>query len=205
MKLFQNQKLKLTLVTLVPLLLVLFAWGRLQNPGSLPDAIAPQSIEAKTEIGEIIKNAVLALNNGQGDRAIVLLEDAVVKYPEQMDLQLHLGMAYRKTKKFLQADKVYKKLLLKYPECLPCKNNDAVNLIQMTKTQEALDLLTEVLKQDSTYLDAQLNLGIAYEKNGQILQAISAYQQYLKMISTNDSRPEPAMARERIRHLEEGL
>ncbi len=205
MKLFQNQKLKLLLVTLIPLLLVLLAWGKLQNPGTLPDSIVPQNIEAKTEIGEIIKNSVVALNNSQGERAVFLLEEAVLKYPEQMDLQLHLGMAYRKTKKFSKADEVYKKLLEKYPECLPCKNNHAVNLIQMTQTQEALVLLTDVLNADPTYSDAQLNLGIAYERDGQIVQAITAYQKYLKMISTNDSRPEPAMARERIRHLEEGL
>ena len=205
MKLSENQKLKYALVTLIPLVLVLLAWGRLQNPGSLPESIAPQNIEAKAEMNEIIKSSVLALNSSQGERALALLEEANKKFPNQMDLQLHLGMAYRKTKKYTQADEVYKKLLEKYPECLPCKNNYAVNLIQMDKSEEALTILTDLIKLDSTYTDVQSNLGIAYEKNGQITQAIAAYQQYLKSIPANDGRAEPAMVRERIRRLEEGL
>lgn len=205
MNLFQNQKLKMGLIVFGTLLLVLLAWSKLQNPGSLPESVAPSDIEIKTEINEIIKNAVLALNNNQGERAVVLLEDAIAKHRNQMDLQLHLGMAYRKTKKFEKADQVYQQLLEKYPSCLPCRNNQAVNWIQMEKAQEAIDILNEVLQQDPTYSDAQLNLGIAYEKSGQIQMASSAYQQFLKMIPANDSRPEPAMARERIRRLQEGL
>jgi tetratricopeptide (TPR) repeat protein len=167
------------------------------TPSSTPKTTA--------EIQGILTQSILLMNQTNYDSAITLLEDSLKRYPKDEDLLLQLGIAYRKNKKHVEAEVVYQRLLQNYPGCIECLNNRAVNLVQGGDVSTAISLLQEVIGENPTYTGAHLNLGIAYEKAGQLKLAVASYQEYLKRIPINDSRPEPAMVRERVRQLQEGL
>ncbi|GEM_PF-4158399 len=167
--------------------------------------LSDSSSRAVSEIQELLSKSNSALGQGQYDQAVAILGEALQKYPHQQDLLLQLGMSYRKMKRHGEAEAIYQQLLQKNPDCMECLNNQAVNLLQWGETKKAEDILKQVTGKQANYPEAFLNLAIVFEKTDQIHSAVKAYQEYLKLVPMNDSRPEPAMARERLRHLEEGL
>lgn len=157
------------------------------------------------EIQQVLRQSQFAVTEARYGDSVRLLQDALKKDSQHLDLLLQLGMTHRRAKQFAEADRVYQQALQAHPRCMECLNNRAVNLLQAGDVATAVGLLKEVVEKKGMYAEAHLNLAIAYEKSGQVRDAIASYQQYLKLIPSNDSRPEPAMARERIRQLQEGL
>ncbi len=157
------------------------------------------------DVKEVITQAHLLLLTKKTHEAIGLLEAAVLEHPEEEDLLLEMGIAYRKAKRHDDAENIYQKALQNNPNCFECWNNRALNQIQAGNSIMAQAWLQEVLRKKPAYTDAYLNLGLAYEKAGQAQEAIDTYQEYLKAIPNNDSHAGPAMVRERIRRLQEEI
>ncbi len=188
---------------LVLVLAFVFLRGGWWSTSSRPLLTAGASSEA--EVRGVLLQSIRALNDKNYDLAIAGLNQALAKNPRQLDLMLQLGMTYRKARSFSEADRIYSQALRFYPDCIECLNNQAVNWLQAGDTRKAIELLTQVNQRKPDYSEAYFNLAIAYEKGGQIRSAVAAYQHYLQSIPVNDSHPEPAMARERVRRLQEGL
>jgi Tfp pilus assembly protein PilF len=157
------------------------------------------------EVQEILHQSALALSDEKYDAAVLLLEEALKKHPKNLDLMLQLGITYRKTGNLSGADEINQQALQANPNCAECLNNRAVALLETGEFQTAIELFKTAIQKRTPYPEAVLNLGIAYEKNGETQQAIDFYQQYLQLAPSHEDHPESALARERIRKLQEGF
>jgi len=157
------------------------------------------------EIQEIIKRSHFMVLGNQGDQAVALLSETLKKYPNHQDILIQLAIVHRKTKLYSEAEKIYKQLMQSYPDCIECLNNYAVHLLIQGNADRAIEVLNLVQQKKPDYPEPYFNIAVAYEKSGQIKNASISYQRYLELVPLNDSRQEPAMARERIRRLQEGL
>jgi len=193
------------LVLAVLVLLAAFGAQKLLVKGAKPNATIQAHADINGEIEEVIKRSFFLMNASKFEEAIVLLNEALRKYPNQEDVLLSLGMAHRRSKSYLQAEQVYQQALQANHECVECMNNLAVSLMMHGGVERAIGLLSIVTQKKPDYTEAHFNLAVAYEQTGQIKSAVNAYQRYLQLIPSNDSRQEPAMARERVRRLQEGL
>lgn len=193
------------LVLAVLVLLLAFGIQKFWMKGSNPISMAALRVDTNGEIEEIIKRSSVLISGGKLEQSIVLLNETLRKYPNQEDVLLSLGMAHRKSKSFLQAEQIYQQALQLNPECVECMNNLAVSLMMNNGVERAIGLLVVVNQKKPDYPEAHFNIAVAYEKSGQIKNAVNSYQRYLQLIPSNDSRQEPALARERIRRLQEGL
>jgi len=202
--LLQNKRVSI-LVTLILILFLFIGFQKFWKGGI--KSRSPLSITTDTngEIQEIVKRSSILVNGGKIEEAIVLLNETLHKYPNQQDVLLQLGMAHRKSKSYLQSEQIYQQAIQYDPECIDCMNNLAVTLMMNGKVERAVALLTAVNQKKPDYPEAYFNLAVAYEKTGQIKNAVNSYQKYLQLVSLSDSRQEPAIARERARRLQEGM
>jgi len=193
---------------LLSLVLLLGAGMILKVAGKDPGAEPPNTglnVSSSVEIKEVLRQNSLLQRSGRFNDSMTLLREALRKYPDDLDLSLSLGITLRKARLSAQAEEIYSILLKKNSSCLECLNNQAVNWLQTGEVERAIAGLLSLQMRAPQFADAALNLAVAYEKAGQSRLALDSYQKYLKLISVNDSRSEPALARERIRRLEEGL
>ncbi len=200
----QNKRAVYLIVLILLLLLFLgvqkFLLGKSKTNSSLFS-----NTDTNGEIQEIIKRTSFLVNAGKFEQAIVILNETLHKYPNQYDVLLQLGIAHRKAKSYLQSEQVYKQSLQLYPDCIECMNNLAVTVMMNGNVERSIALLTVVNQKKPDYPEGYFNMAVVYEKMGQIKNAVNSYQRYLQLVSSNDSRQEPAMARERVRRLQEGL
>ncbi len=157
------------------------------------------------EIQEIIKRSHFLVLGNQADQAVALLTETLKKYPNNQEVLIQLAIVHRKAKSYSQSEEIYKQLIQNAPDCIECLNNYAVNLLMSGNAERSIEILTLVQQKKPDYPEPYFNIAVAYEKAGQIKNASTAYQRYLELVPLNDSRQEPAMARERIRRLQEGL
>ncbi|GEM_PF-6908925 len=202
--LLQNKRLSL-LVFLILFLLLFLGIQKFWMGGAKTKSALLPNVDTNGEIQEIIKRSSFLVNAAKYEQAIVLLNETLRKYPNQQDVLLQLGMAYRKAKFYLQSEQIYQQALQFYPNCLECMNNLAVAVLMNGNVERAVSILSLVNQKKSDYPEAHFNLAVAYEKTGQMKNALSSYQRYLQLIPLSDSRQEPALARERVRRLQEGL
>ncbi len=161
--------------------------------------------DSSGEIQEIIKRSHFMVLGNQGDQAVALLNETLRKYPNNQDILIQLAIVHRKTKLYSESEKIYQQLIQTYPDCIECLNNYGVQLLMQGNPERAIEILNLVQQKKPDYPEPYFNIAVAYEKSGQIKNASVSYQRYLELVPLNDSRQEPAMARERIRRLQEGL
>ena len=202
--LLQNKR-AVVLVVLILVLLLFVAYQKFGKGGVKAKSPLQVTTDTNGEIQEIIKRSSILVNGGKIEEAIVLLNETLRKYPNQQDILLQLGIAYRKSKSYLQSEQIYQHALQFDPECVDCMNNLAVTLMMNGKVERAVELLGVVSQKKPDYPEAYFNIAVAYEKTGQIKNAVNAYQRYLQLVPMSDSHQEPAIARERVRRLQEGL
>lgn len=202
--LFQNKRVTI-LVALILFLLLFFGIQKFWMGGVKPKSVTTANVDTNGEIQEVVKRTSFLVNAGKFEQAIVILNEALIKYPNQQDILLQLGIAHRKAKSYLQAEQVYQQALKLNPACIECMNNLAVTVLMNGHVDRSIALLGEVNKKKPDYPEGHFNLAVAYEKSGQLKNAVQSYQRYLQLVASNDSRQEPAMARERVRRLQEGM
>lgn len=201
--LLKNKRTAL-LILLILCLLLFVGFQKWKGGVKIKLALLP-SVDTNGEIQEILKRSSVLVSGGKVEEAIVFLNETLLKYPNQQDVLLQLGMAHRKGKAYLQSEQIYKQALQLYPDCIECENNLAVTVLMNGNAERAIGLLSLINQKKPNYPEAHFNLAVAYEKTGQTRNAVSSYQKYLQLVPQNVSHQEPAMARERVRHLQEGL
>ncbi len=200
----QNKRVGI-LVVLILVLLLFFGIQKFWMGGAKTKLVVGANPDSNGEIQEIIKRTSFLVNAGKFEQGIVILNETLQKYPNQKDVLLQLGIAHRKAKSYLQSEQIYQQALQFYPECLECMNNLAVTVMMNGNVERSIALLDVVSQKKPDYPEGHFNLAVAYEKTGQIKNAVASYQRYLQLVASNDSRQEPAMARERVRRLQEGM
>ena len=109
-----------------------------------------------------IRLAVLYQTYEQHDEAVSLLEKAVDIYPENEDIRSQLMNAYVASGRASEARTVFQEAVDKEPDNELYRYNYGSLMLELEDYDGAIEQLTEAVRIDPEYANAQYNLGAAY-------------------------------------------
>jgi Tfp pilus assembly protein PilF len=179
---FQKKKNSTPLILGAMILILSFCLYQMKRPhphASLPAMQVPSSvITASVELAK--QNKAQALFEKQDFLgAKVILEGLVATHPSSLDLVKDLAMTYLKLNEFSNAKKYWLRANRLSPDDLTVLNNLGSVFIAEGEWAKAIIVLEKALQKNPQLLEAHLNLAIALESSGSVLQAIDEYNYYL--------------------------
>jgi tetratricopeptide (TPR) repeat protein len=135
------------------------------NAGRTTEAIEP--FEAALERGDVDEQTYVFLadlyrQDDRGADAVTLLETASDLYPENLDIQAQLLNAYQMTGELDRAMAKYQEEVNRDPENKLYRYNYGSLLLQAEMYDLAIEQLSEAVRLDPDYGNAQYNLGASY-------------------------------------------
>jgi tetratricopeptide (TPR) repeat protein len=118
---------------------------------------------------------------GRHMEAEAILKDAVLKYPNDVFLHNHLGLAFKKQGKLREAVGEYEKAIELKPDYYIAMNNLAVALEALGDKTRAKELYEEALAKDPSISGAHLNYALLLETYGRTDEAESHYHTFLTL------------------------
>lgn len=143
--------------------------------------------------------ARLELAQQKPDKALLMLENLRKKFPKNSDIILYLGYANERLKFNVNAEALYRKILLKNPENYKALLRLGSVLIKLGKREEARSFLESLTKKYPMYTVAWWNLGIVYFQLGEMRLAELAWEESLRL------EPENNQVRVSLEHLREEI
>jgi predicted O-linked N-acetylglucosamine transferase (SPINDLY family) len=173
---------------------------RLMSPPSINQALrqalghhrAGRLAEAETIYRQVLAQApdhadalhllgVLALQGGQAELAIDLIDRAVAIEPLAADYHVHLGEAYRRLERWDEAVVRLRRSVELRPDDATVYNNLGVTLDQAGRPDEAIAAYQRALAIAPDDAWAHANLGNAWNSQGRLDEALAAYQHALRL------------------------
>ncbi len=118
---------------------------------------------------------------GRHTEAEAVLKGAVLKYPNNVFLRNHLGLAFKKQGKLREAVGEYGKAIELKPDYYIAMNNLAVALEAMGDKTRARELYEEALAGGPSISGAHLNYALLLEAGGRTDEAESHYHTFLTL------------------------
>ncbi len=120
------------------------------------------------------------LSQGKAHEAIDLLEEELLKYPDNWDIFYHLGFAWRIIGDFDKAISNYNKAIHLCPEGETANhmNYQGLGIVYQLKGEYdvAIDYLERAYKLDKSSVQSLNSLGLTYKKIGNIAKALELYE-----------------------------
>lgn len=132
---------------------------------------------------ETIAEARHLFQTGQLAESLKLYEQAVATEPRNAELLNDMGMILLKQELYSSAAEHFSRALELDHHCAACFNNFGYLKTLLGESVEAEKYLKKATELDAAYPDPHFNLGVLYEKNGDIGQAVAAYQEFLRRAS----------------------
>lgn len=140
---------------------------------------APWIVEAWTRLG------VLYFQNEEYEQAILILDQALEKFPEDYFVNYLIGISYAQHDDFVSADEHLSKALKLNPNDVGAISAHSYTLDQLDRKTEAIELMKKALRIEPDNVDFMGTLGMYLENNEQYQQSDSIYNAALKIDSTN--------------------
>ena len=120
-------------------------------------------------------------NRGAPERAIVVAEPALVRWPDEPDLHLVLARAYDTLGDHSGAEQSYRRANEIDPRPYVCVHIAKMIDKQGDRGEEAIEWLHRTLDLDPDYEEAHYNLGYIDERNGDYDAAITRYRRAIEL------------------------
>ncbi|RMF63231.1 MAG: tetratricopeptide repeat protein [Bacteroidetes bacterium] len=143
--------------------------------------------QALQQLGDPSAGEVLARAEAvRAEQAVVeRLEREARTSPESFAKQVELADALRRSGRLADALQVYHRALSLHPGHLGLLNNLATLYLQQGDTTEALARYRDILRQDSTFAETWLNLGLHYARTGRTRAAEAALRKAFRYGADN--------------------
>lgn len=148
-----------------------------------PTAFNPSGKAAK----DPLTSARELFENKQIDDSIQIYEQLLKKSPKDAQVLNDLGILYLKRQKLDESEQHLKRSIELQPNCSVCLNNLGYLKTLQGEDAQAEVYLKKAIEANSDYVDPYFNLGVLYEKNGDIGRSANAYAEYLKRSKDKDS------------------
>ena len=122
------------------------------------------------------------------DLSIKTLKNIIINNPNFIDAHTNLASIADQKLEYLEASKLYKKLLSKYPDNIYLLSNFCNKLILSSKFKESTKLLNKLNKSSAGNAKIFLSLGINFLKMQQIAQSLICFK---KVITINPNLSSP--------------
>ncbi len=151
--------------------------------------LSPELIEPHIELISLYakennkKGVKTTQSNAYYEKQIVLICNDLLKvYPENINALIELGISYRKTGDHKKAQKYFDRVIEK-------STNDAVDLVKIVvkslmnkkRNNDAIVILEQILKKSSNKSKVHYTMALAYTEKGKVKKAIEHY----KKVGTN--------------------
>jgi tetratricopeptide (TPR) repeat protein len=117
---------------------------------------------------------------------IVRLEQNTEVEPSNAASWSRLGRAYADIGNYQDAKNALLNALSLHPGDLALQNDVAYICIYLNEYQQSISRFRSILKEDSTFIKAWLNLGLAYARSGRTSEAREAWQRVLSLEPRNE-------------------
>src|ERR1051326_1010864 len=142
---------------------------------SLAAHASAQSADIQQEAQRLARVAQTAEQQGRNDEAIKAYETIAViakSYPKiAADALLHSGGIYMQTGRFDKASEAFRRAVALNPQSPEAHNNFGEALGEEKKYQAALAEFQQAVNLDGHYVKARYNMGVTYERLGQMKYA----------------------------------
>jgi tetratricopeptide (TPR) repeat protein len=149
--------------------------------------------EAERAYGELLRRepknfqamhllGVLALQQGQSQRAIKLMRDALALEPRQPLAQRDLGNAFQQLNRLDEALSCYDKALTLKPDMAEVHNNRAVTLAALGRVNEAVESYSRAIAVKPDYAQAYNNRGTILSDQTRKAEAIADFDKAIALM-----------------------
>jgi Flp pilus assembly protein TadD len=139
--------------------------------------------------------AVIYLDNGMDNEACELLETAVETIPLDPLSHNNLGTAYERLGQYAQSEHHYLIALSLKPDYYEARLNLGLLAFRVNKFEKAIAIFADLLAENPHDATLHLQIGIVYEKAGQLAEAIREYEKTIALT------PHAMYPYERLAHL----
>jgi arylsulfatase A-like enzyme/Flp pilus assembly protein TadD len=123
---------------------------------------------------------LLQADAGRHADARTAFAEAVRLDPTNTTFRVNLGNACRALGDLDEAETAYRAALEREPRAPDALNGLAVALVQQGRARDAVPLLEQALQADRGFVEARLNLGIAFQESGDRVRAAEQYRAVLR-------------------------
>lgn len=143
----------------------------------------PTLMESKDQITK----ARRLFEKNQIEDSMLIYQNLLQKTPNDAQILNDIGVLYLKRKKLNESEVHLKKSIEIDPKCTVCLNNLGYLKTLQGENKSAELYLKQALDINDEYLDPYFNLGVLYEKNGDIARSANAYREFLSRSKDKDS------------------
>lgn len=169
-------------------------------------AVKPEDTTAakksREKVAALIQSGRAAYEAGQMDVASSQFEKALEIDPQNAQLRNDLGLVYLK-RQLLDKSAAQLKMALRLDAgCAQCANNLGYLKTLQLQMNDAEKLLKQAADIDPNYPDPYFNLGVLYEKNGDLGNATAAYRAFLGRVK-DAANPTAIEVQKHLKQLDE--
>ena len=145
---------------------------------------------------------VCELSDGNPDKAIPHLVQAIVNNKENLEAQIQLAIAHELVEETDLSLMIYNKLIETNPEFLKAYYNKGAMLMGLGDFEEASKTFFKLIKRNPDYYKAYLGIAMSFDKLERYSDAIRYYKKFLNLKKFSE---DAIFARQRIKDIKEYL
>lgn len=180
-----NKRTKILLAVLGALLISVLAFllfrAKLQTP---PKPAVTVKVES---FSSIMDRAQTLFKQNRLNESQEIYQKALITNPNHAGLHNDLGFILLEKNLLIESEKHLAQAIELDPACAECNNNLGILKTLQGKSTEAEQLLKLAMTLNEKYPEPYYNLAVLYEKNGDIGNAISSYEDFLKHSDNKNS------------------
>ncbi len=128
------------------------------------------------------EHALVAMQDGNDDRATQRLEVFIGQYPQYAGPYVNLGIVYARNDRTEEAEQMFQRAIEVNPGYAAAYNELGILLRQDGRFEEAVSAYRRAINADSKYTLAYLNLGVLYDLyQRQPQQALEYYERFVAL------------------------
>jgi Tfp pilus assembly protein PilF len=144
-------------------------------------AVSSPTVSSQAEEWATVDLAKVLAQQGRGNEAVDLLEDARRTNPSSSQILFALGVAHQSVNRPEEAFGAYSEAISLDPQNVPAHNNLATLLMQANRLEEAIGVLQAAVRADPYHSGAWFNLGRAFAATGRNADAVACFTQGLQI------------------------
>lgn len=161
------------------------------NPSSLTlaeNVVSLTTVEVGKSLSTTIDHVLENYHNKRFADNNDILKEALINYSENIEINNLAGLNYLKQNRLIDAEIYFNKALQINDKCAECYNNLGYLLTIKLEPIKAENYLKKALSIKPELADAYFNLAVLYQKHGDLGQAQTFFEHYLKMSKKDDEQ-----------------
>jgi len=112
---------------------------------------------------------------------------ALKEKPNDAQVWNDIGVLYLKNQRYTESEMHLRKSIELAPKCFECLNNLGYLKTLTGDSESAVRLFKKAITLNGDYLDPYFNLGVLYEKNGDLAHSANAYREFINRSKDQNS------------------